>query len=288
MIWWVIEMQDKDKKNMFLQNEIMLNGTFFVDENYSKEHAHIIHLHKDVLEVLYIHSGEGRYLVGNREYAVKKGDIIICNAGVLHGEAPFQKHAMQTYCCGFWGIQVDDLALNCLSEYEEKPVYFFDDSIVKLDVLMPMIHMLSLNGEKVLANHFALGILSFIYTCIKEKKEDGNVDHSQKKENLVREITNYIDQNYHEKLTLETISNELHISASHLSHLFKSETGLSPMQYVVHRRIGEAQSLLMETNLPIWKIEEKLGFCSSVHFSMMFKKYIGISPKEYRSHFEKK
>ncbi len=43
------------------------------------------------------------------------------------------------------------------------------------------------------------------------------------------------------------------------------------MQYVIHRRIGEAQTLLMDTHIPIHMIEERLGFGSSCHFSAMFK-----------------
>ncbi|MBR0288235.1 MAG: helix-turn-helix domain-containing protein, partial [Selenomonadaceae bacterium] len=65
----------------------------------------------------------------------------------------------------------------------------------------------------------------------------------------------------------------------------KKETGLSPIQYMMQRRIGEAQSLLVETSLPIQEIEFRLGFNDSAHFSKMFKKHVGVTPKEYRKHF---
>ena len=109
--------------------------------------------------------------------------------------------------------------------------------------------------------------------------------NEQKNEALVRSITEYLDQHYTEPLSLEQIAVQMHISSSYLSHLFKRETGLSPIQYVIHRRIGEAQSLLMETDLPIHVIEEQLGFGSSCHLTTMFKKYVGIAPREYRKHF---
>ena len=103
----------------------------------------------------------------------------------------------------------------------------------------------------------------------------------------MRQITEYLDCHYTESLSLDKIARYMHISTSYLSHLFKRETGLSPMQYVIHRRIGEAQSLLMETNLPVHLIEERLGFGSSCHLTSMFKKYVGIAPREYRRHFSK-
>lgn len=68
-----------------------LVGTFYTDETYSKNHAHMVHKHEKVLELLYIASGEGRYQVGHREYAVHAGNLIICNGNTLHGEAPVSK-----------------------------------------------------------------------------------------------------------------------------------------------------------------------------------------------------
>lgn len=125
---------------------------------------------------------------------------------------------------------------------------------------------------------------------VKEKLDQDAVSDKEvgnsKREELIRRITDYIDQNYTQPLTLKEISEMFYISPSGLSHMFKKETGISPMQYVIHRRIGEAQTLLIDTHIPIHEIEEHLGFGSSCHFSAMFKKYIGISPKEYRSHFK--
>ena len=67
--------------------------------------------------------------------------------------------------------------------------------------------------------------------------------------------------------------------------MFKKETGLSPIRYMMQRRMGEAQSLLMETSIPIQDIEDLPGFNSSAHFSKMFKKYVSVTPNEYRKHF---
>ena len=57
------------------------------------------------------------------------------------------------------------------------------------------------------------------------------------------------------------------------------------MQYMMQRRIGEAQSLFVETSIPIQDIEYQLGLNDNAHFSKMFKQYVGVTPKEYRKHF---
>nr|WP_092071504.1 AraC family transcriptional regulator [Dendrosporobacter quercicolus]NSL49337.1 AraC family transcriptional regulator [Dendrosporobacter quercicolus DSM 1736]SDM26975.1 AraC-type DNA-binding protein [Dendrosporobacter quercicolus] len=271
----------------FALNNIKLIATFFVDETYSQRHAHMIHSHQNVLELLYICSGKGRYLVGNREYAVHSGDLIICNAGILHGEAPFQQHDMQTYCCALSGININGLPPNCLIDYSHKPVFSFKDTAEHLQQLMPMLHEFYMTLPNVVSYHLAISILLLVYEQILKQQKCGQMEHEQKNENLVRKITEFIDGHYKEPIKLSTISCALHISSSLLSHVFKQETGLSPIQYVIQRRIGEAQSLLMETHLSIREIEESLGFGSSVHFSAMFKKYVGISPKDYRNHFKK-
>lgn len=271
----------------FTLNNIELKGTFFVNETYSQKHAHMIHSHQNVLEILYVYSGKGRYLVGNREYAVNSGDFIICNAGILHGEAPFQQHNMQTYCCALSGIDIQGLPPNCLINYSHKPIFSSKETSKRLHQLMPLLHELYMTSANVVSYYLAISILLLVYEEIVKQKENGNMEHEQKKENLVCKITEFIDEHYKESIKLENISRSLHISPSQLSHVFKHETGLSPIQYIIHRRIGEAQSLLVETHLLIREIEESLGFGSSVHFSAIFKKYVGISPKEYRTHFKK-
>ncbi|MGN1378442.1 MAG: AraC family transcriptional regulator [Dorea sp.] len=262
--------------------------TYYIDMHYSQNHAHMLHKHKNTLEILYIAGGEGRYIVGKREYAVVPGDIVICNAGIIHGEAPFLQHTIQTYCCAYRDVHIEGLPDNYLLDPNYKPVINMEDFTEHMKGLMQMTHELftedTCNQE--ICQHLAQAIFMTVQKKLEQYQESGKETVDRKKEYLVRGITEYIDQNYMEKLTLQEISEKFYISASSLSHIFKRETGLSPMQYMMHRRIGEAQSLLMETNIPIHEIEEQLGFGSSCHFSVTFKKYVGISPKEYRDHFK--
>ena len=90
-----------------------------------------------------------------------------------------------------------------------------------------------------------------------------------------------------ESLQLPELGERFHISHYYLSRLFKAETGLSPMKYVMYRKIGESQNLLMNTELPIGTISDRMGFLDNCHFSTTFKKYIGLTPTQYRQHFQK-
>ena len=68
----------------------------------------------------------------------------------------------------------------------------------------------------------------------------------------------------------------------YLSHAFKREYGVSPINYMISRRIDESKYLLAETDLSLSQIAQLLGFSSLSYFSQVFHRTQGISPKEYR------
>lgn len=272
-------------KKIETNEAIQLVDVFYVDPLYSKNHAHMLHKHNEVLELLYISSGSGRYIIGSREYVVEEGNLIICEVGTLHGEAPFQKHSMQTYCLALSSVRIKN-GIGHMIPVGQRPILKLSSSTKIIGQLMPymynMFHQEDMNPE--ICSHFALGIICFVkYLLAKQITQISLAE--QKQEKLVGKITDYLNIHYTESITLKKISKDLFISETYLSHLFKRETGLAPMQYVIHRRIGEAQSMLMETSFQIQHIGEILGFGSSAHFTIMFKKYVGVSPKEYRRHF---
>lgn len=275
-----------DNISLFSNNRLKLANFFYMDENYSCNHGHMVHSHANVMELLYIYRGNGEYFVNDRKYTVHSGDFIICDANILHGESPFQQHDIETYCCAFSGLQARHLPKNSLLNNGDTPVFSLSAKKIKyFNELMPMLY--NLFPQSTAAWHLALAIFTMACEEIYKKRESNLSSEEKSSEDYVRNIMAYIDKNYKENISLEKISKELYISSSRLSHIFKEKIGMSPIQYAIYRRIGEAQSLLLETNLPIWTIEESLGFSSSVHFSMMFKKYVGISPKQYRQHFIK-
>ena len=261
-----------------MNNSIELVDVIFVDKEYSHKHPHMIHRHENFLELLYIAESSGRYIVYNHEYAVTAGDFVICNANVPHGEDPFQKHHIQTYCLVLSGVKLP------LAD-DERPILSFGSENF-FSELLPRIYQMfhKQNGYSEVCNHFAAGIFFLLQRKLIERGSKPN-PIKQKRERLVHKITDYLNEHFAEPLTLKKIGAEFFISESSLSHAFKKETGLSPMQFIMQRRIGQAQSMLVETSLPIQEIEFQLGFSDSAHFSKMFKKYVGITPKEYRNHF---
>ena len=101
-------------------------------------------------------------------------------------------------------------------------------------------------------------------------------DHlSQSKLTLVVE---YINQHLSTDLSLLDIAQQVGMSQSPFSRLFKQSTGLSRWQYVIQRRVEVAKQLLKKPELTVEKVSDRLGFASHSQFTIFFQKHTSISP----------
>lgn len=99
---------------------------------------------------------------------------------------------------------------------------------------------------------------------------------------VIREITDYIEHNYNEKLMINDLAQKFFLNPSYLSGLFKEETGKPFTAYLVECRLNKAVELLENTDLSSSEISVQVGYEDYFHFSKLFKKHIGISPSNYR------
>lgn len=107
------------------------------------------------------------------------------------------------------------------------------------------------------------------------------------RDQLYVDILYYISENYHHRITMQTLSRNLNFSVSTISHIFKKNCSKSLPEYVEILRMKEAKQLLHETSTPITEISNLLGFCSSNYFSTVFKKHFDMTPKQYRLKYTK-
>ena len=115
-----------------------------------------------------------------------------------------------------------------------------------------------------------------------ENKNSFQVKKSEKL--FFTKAVNYIRENIYEQITLDDLANAAAISKFHFSRLFKEETGLTPLEYVVQTKINLAKTILSTTNRTIADIAMDLGFSSESSFINAFKKRTGISPNRFRLH----
>ena len=98
----------------------------------------------------------------------------------------------------------------------------------------------------------------------------------------IEKALRYIHENYSANLSLETVAANVLINPSHLSRLFKKETGEVITDYINRIRIEKAKELFAFTDMLVYEVAETVGFKDSAYFSLVFKKITGVSPKNYR------
>ncbi len=92
----------------------------------------------------------------------------------------------------------------------------------------------------------------------------------------------YIESHYAENITLESISKAASMNHSTLTYLFKTELGITPIEYLWQRRLTVAKKHLEFTSLPVNDVSACCGFKTVQHFSRKFKEATGFSPKAFR------
>lgn len=112
-----------------------------------------------------------------------------------------------------------------------------------------------------------------------ERKRLSKADITVKK--IIEYLENYIIKFQKEKINVQDIANELNMNYCYLCNVFKQKTGMGILNYVNKLKIHQATKLLIETNLNISQIADKLGYQNVYYFSRVFKKFMGVSPSEY-------
>ena len=97
------------------------------------------------------------------------------------------------------------------------------------------------------------------------------------------QATDYINDNLARKLTLPEIAGVAHMSPHHFARSFKAATGLSPHQYVIHKRVDRAKTLLSDTDLTVAEVAAAVGFSNPSHLATHVRRVLGISPGALRS-----
>ncbi|WP_067243381.1 helix-turn-helix transcriptional regulator [Microbacterium resistens] len=99
----------------------------------------------------------------------------------------------------------------------------------------------------------------------------------------LRRVRDRIDREYARPLDVEALARGAHMSAGHLTRLFKAVYGEPPYSYLMTRRIERAMALLRRGDVSVTDACFAVGFQSLGTFSTRFSELVGVSPRAYRS-----
>ncbi len=104
---------------------------------------------------------------------------------------------------------------------------------------------------------------------------------------IIKRCTEYIDKNYSERITLDTLARVVYLSQAYISRIFHKETGLSFNEYLNSVRVEHSKAMLIKNTMRIADISSAVGFEDQSYFTKVFKKHTGVTPGSYRERLAK-
>jgi AraC-like DNA-binding protein len=105
--------------------------------------------------------------------------------------------------------------------------------------------------------------------------------------NLLQDIKECIENEYaNPNLSLDFLSDKFSVNSKYLSRLFKETFGENFLDFLASVRIGKAKELLINSEVPILEVGEKVGYPNSATFRRVFRKIEGLPPQDYRSRMQ--
>lgn len=98
-------------------------------------------------------------------------------------------------------------------------------------------------------------------------------------------VVKFIHNNIYDNMEVDGLADVACVSKPYLIRLFKRDFGMSPLQYVNHKKVEKAELLLLTEDMPVKEVAYTLGFSDHSYFIRLFKKMTGRTPQEYRMMF---
>ena len=98
----------------------------------------------------------------------------------------------------------------------------------------------------------------------------------------IARLVDYIQQNISKTITVEELADKACLTKSYLIRYFRQTMGITPLQYVIQKKIQHSQSLLLGTGKSVQHVAQAVGIDDVSYFIRLFRKNIGYTPQQYR------
>lgn len=166
-----------------------------------------------------------------------------------------------------WNIQLDEYFL-----FNNKSLASATNNIMRI--------AMDDNSEKDIMADFALKelLIRLMQTQARSMVEK----NIAKNKSRIGFAVDYIKNNLHQKLSIDSIAKLAYVSKSNFFKMFKDELGTSPNEFILQERINRAKELLVSQN-SIKETAYQTGFSDTNYFTRVFKQLVGITPKSFQN-----
>lgn len=235
-------------------------------------------------EIFYVVGGSGKFNIEGKLLPVSTDDMVIVNANVEHTEVSYNKRPLEYIVLGVEGLEYsagedsdERWFMTNLQNAREPLLHALREMLREIEfkavgyelICQDLLEVLILRLMRHAGMQFLPTKLEHRRPGRKPSKECATVRH-------------YIDNHFKENINLDMLSELVHVNKYYMVHSFTKEYGISPINYLITRRIEESKYLLSDTDHSLSQISHMLGFSSPSYFSQSFRRLEGMSPMEYR------
>lgn len=261
------------------------NPTISYDKVTNRRKFTKIHYH-DTSELYYLLGGRTKYFVGDETYILEKKNLIFIPPQILHSCDSEDTLHNERMLISIPNSYFDESTKEIYDELcESKFIYIPPEKLYIIDDLFNKINTEYSKEKKHSSILIKLYIMELLTLLCRLKTHHEPV--GLQTDEIIRDIAEYIRQNYSESLSLELLSKTFCISGSYLSRQFKAVLGIGISDFITYIRITNAEKLLSETDMSITEIAAKCGYNDSNYFTSVFKRLKGTTPYKYSKLFLK-
>lgn len=238
----------------------------------------------DYYELYFLLSGEREVFIENKLFLLRSGSFCII--------PPFSMHKTEGSAYERINLYVSK---NLLTESENAYLMriskqgAFSFSREQIQFIIPLIKTASATetADATQKYNFLLCITKTVIAYLQMQPLTlsppmGSTYYPKHSDTMIMQVVAFINQEYRQKITLETLQKKFYVSKNTLCRRFNEQMNCSPIQYITHMRLSKAKMYLSSTDKSVNEIAELCGFPSANYLGIIFKKQIGISPLNYR------
>lgn len=251
------------------------------------------HFHSAV-EVVMMLTGECLYTVGEEEYRISAGEVVIVPAGCPHSLSMGENSSRELLLYEVNGV----FSLKEFGSFRQlmsRPQYLSLKHRARekcWSVLQEVVNVYRAGG--LLRNLHCYALLLEMYAVLGEDylrsgatpAEMNALRRQLSGEDAFNRALDYVAENYMEDVTLDSLADYAGFSRYTLSRMFRQHTGMTFTQYLNRRRVAMALELLSGTRMPVTQVALQCGFGSIATFNRVFREVQGCTPTQYRTIYD--
>lgn len=254
----------------------------------------------DFLELTYVLQGKATHVFGEETSIIGQGDYFIVDYGVRHKYKQIGSTPFVVINCLFLPRLIDETLDRCRSFQELASNYLIKFSYRNLS-----------DQPTRLVYHDHDGHIGRLITALSKEYNEKRPGHQEmmrcqlieilidtmrvlllplepRESNLIQYITDQVERNFMEKLSLKDLADKCCYSLAYVSKRFKEERGITFQHYLQSVRIRESCRLLANTSKKITEIGELVGYSDPKFFNTVFKVHMGMTPRDFKKLCNKK